>query len=132
MEILVGSADGSLKFGDFGLDTKTKASLEINGDVYKVKTFKEITKLEKNEMFVYESVPGSAVSDFVQTEDSLEFCVEAASDVQITLEMEEGKDYSVRVDGNDVGKMTTGLGGKLTLSVETQAGKKTKVEVKED
>ena len=30
---------------------------EFCGDLYKVKTFFEITKLEKNGMFVYESVP---------------------------------------------------------------------------
>lgn len=35
-----------------------------DGDLYKVKTFKEITKLERNGMFVYESVPGTAVTDF--------------------------------------------------------------------
>ena len=29
------------------------------GDVYKVKTFKEITKLERNGMFVYESCTGN-------------------------------------------------------------------------
>ena len=34
--------------------------------MYKVKTFKEITKLERNGMFVYESVPGTAVFDLKQ------------------------------------------------------------------
>ena len=34
--------------------------------MYKVKTFKEITKLERNGMFVYESVPGTAVFDLAQ------------------------------------------------------------------
>ena len=29
--------------------------------MYKVKTFREITKLERNDLFVYESVPGTAV-----------------------------------------------------------------------
>lgn len=28
--------------------------------MYKVKTYNEITKLERNDMFVYESVPGTA------------------------------------------------------------------------
>lgn len=132
MEILVGNSDGSLSFGDFSLDSKTKATLEVNGDVYKVKTFKEITKLEKNEMFAYESVPGSVVTNFKQSEDSVSFDVEAASDVQITLEMEEGKEYSVIAGGTDLGKMTTATGGKLTLSLELTAGNKTRVEVKEN
>ena len=47
-----------------GKDTKTKKDgFEFQGDIYKVKTFKEITKLEKNGMFVYESVPGTAVEE---------------------------------------------------------------------
>ncbi|MCR4777597.1 MAG: endosialidase [Lachnospiraceae bacterium] len=129
MEILVGNSDGSLSFGDYSLDSKTKATLEINGDVYKVKTFKEITKLEKNEMFAYESVPGSVVTNFKQSEKEVSFDVESPADVQITLEMEEGKEYSVFAGGTDLGKMTTATGGKLTLSLE---GGKTKVEIKEN
>ena len=42
--------------------------LSPSGDMYKVKTFKEITKLERNGMFVYESVPGTAVFDLAQDE----------------------------------------------------------------
>ena len=57
--------NGSLSFGNYLLQTKTKKSdFEYEGDLYKVKTFQEITKLEKNGIFVYESVPGSTVTDF--------------------------------------------------------------------
>mgnify|MGYP000779019255 CR=1 FL=1 len=52
--------DGTLSFGNYELATKSKVSdFEYEGDLYKIKTFKEITKLEKNGMFVYESVPVS-------------------------------------------------------------------------
>ena len=58
-----------LSFGDYTLSSKTKLDgFEFQGDVYKVKTFSEITKLEKNGMFVYESVPGTAVEDFKASE----------------------------------------------------------------
>ena len=58
-ELLRAEADGTLSFGDFTLGSKTKKdNFEFEGDIYKVKTFSEITKLEKNGMFVYESVPG--------------------------------------------------------------------------
>ena len=61
-ELLRVEADGGLSFGDYTLDSKTKLDgFEYQGDLYKVKTFQEITKLEKNGMFVYESVPGTAV-----------------------------------------------------------------------
>ena len=62
-------ADGAISFGNYKLDTKSKLpDFEHCGDTYKVKTFNEITKLEKNGSFVYESVPGTAVNDFKATE----------------------------------------------------------------
>lgn len=64
-ELLRTEEDGRLSFGDYTLASKTKLdNFEFEGDLYKVKTFSEITKLEKNGMFVYESVPGSAVENF--------------------------------------------------------------------
>ena len=57
-ELIRTEADGTISFGNYELDQKTKVSdFEHKGDLYKVKTFKEITKLERNGMFVYESVP---------------------------------------------------------------------------
>ncbi len=57
-ELLRAENDGSLSFGDYTLSEKTKKdNYEFEGDIYKVKTFSEITKLERNGMFVYESVP---------------------------------------------------------------------------
>ena len=48
----------TLSFGNYKLDSKSKIdNFAFGGDLYKVKTFKEITKLERNGMFVYESVP---------------------------------------------------------------------------
>ena len=45
-------ADGGLSFGDFSLQEKKKlADFKHNGDLYKIKTFNEITKLERNETF---------------------------------------------------------------------------------
>ena len=59
-ELLRIEADGTLSFGDYTLPSKTKLEdFEYQGDLYKVKTFAEITKLEKNGMFLYESVPGT-------------------------------------------------------------------------
>ena len=64
-ELLRAEADGTLSFGDYSLASKTKLDgFEFQGDIYKVKTFREITKLEKNGMFAYESVPGTAVENF--------------------------------------------------------------------
>lgn len=128
-ELLRAETDGTLSFGDYTLDSKTKLDgFEFQGDIYKVKTFKEITKLEKNGMFVYESVPGTAVEHFKVTADSVEFQVEGPEDAQITLGLEDDTEYLTVVDGVSAGAITTGLGGKLVLSVEL--GGKDAVEVK--
>ena len=121
-ELLRAENDGSLSFGDYTLPSKTKKdNFEFQGDIYKVKTFAEITKLEKNGMFVYESVPGSAVEDFRETDREVEFTVSAPGDVQFTLELEPESEYEVFIDGNSAGRMTTNLSGKLSVSVELSA-----------
>ena len=48
-DLLRAEHDGTLSFGDYTLLSKTKLdNYEFEGDIYKVKTFAEITKLEKN------------------------------------------------------------------------------------
>ena len=127
-ELLRAEADGTLSFGDYTLGSKTKLDgFEFQGDLYKVKTFKEITKLEKNGMFVYESVPGTAVENFVVSEDAVSFKVSGDGDAQITLEMEADKEYTVYMNDVNVGDMTTNLSAKLSISAELA---KESVEVK--
>ena len=118
-ELIRVESNGTISFGDYSLDTKAKLdNFEVAGDLYKVKTFKEITKLERNGLFVYESVPGTAVIGFKQTEDTVEFTVEGAEDAQITLELAEETEYEISIDGASAGVMKTNLGGKLSVSVE--------------
>ncbi|MDD6339669.1 MAG: endosialidase [Butyrivibrio sp.] len=110
--------DGTISFGNYLLDTKTKLdNVEHNGDVYKVKTFNEITKLERNGMFVYESVPGTAVNRFNMTDGNVTMMVEGHVDPQITLELEPATEYKVYVDGVNIGSMKTNISGKLIFSV---------------
>lgn len=117
-ELLRSEADGSISFGDYTLQSKSKVEdYEHAGDLFKVKTFTEITRLEKNGIFVYESVPGTAVNHFVETEDGMEFAVEGTEDVQITLGLAEDTEYKVMVNGEESGVMKTNLGGKLIISV---------------
>lgn len=129
-ELIRSEQDGTLSFGNYKLDTKSKLSdFEHCGDSYKVKTFYEITKLERNGSFVYESVPGTAVNNFKATDNGVSFKVEGAEDAQITLELEEGSEYEIAVNGESVGKMATNMGGKLVLSVEFEDGKEVQVDV---
>lgn len=123
VEELIRTEDGTISFGNYALASKSKVeNFEFGGDLYKVKTFKEITKLEKNGMFVYESVPGTTVHQLQVTEASVSFDVEGTEDAQITLELEEETEYKVLVNDVNVGHMKTNLGGKLNLSVELNEG----------
>lgn len=129
-ELLRTEKDGTISFGDYTLASKTKLdNFEFEGDLYKVKTFAEITKLEKNGMFVYESVPGSTVQKFRVTDTEAAFTVSALEDVQFTLELEPESAYEVWIDGVSAGKMSTNLSGKLSVSVELSAEKSAEVKV---
>ena len=120
-ELIREEENGSLSFGNYELTSKTKKDgFEYNGDSYKIKTFNEITKLERNGMFVYESVPGTAVHEFRANDKKVMFSVEGDKDAQVTLELEAETEYKVHVDDVYVGKMKTNLGGKLILSASLE------------
>ena len=129
-ELLKAEADGTLSFGDYTLGSKTKLDgFEFQGDIYKVKTFSEITKLEKNGMFVYESVPGTAVENFKATDQVVSFKVSGEKDAQFTLELEADSEYVVYMDDLNVGDMKTNLSGKLSVSAELEAGGSVEIKV---
>ena len=111
--------NGTISFGDYTLDAKAKVEdYEHGGDLYKVKTYRKLTKLEKNGMFAYESEPGTSVLTFEETENGVSFLVEGEADAQITVGLEEDTEYRVSVDHKDIGTMKTNLSGKLSISVE--------------
>lgn len=129
-ELLRAEADGTLSFGDYTLASKTKLEgFEFQGDIYKVKTFAEITKVEKNGMFVYESVPGTAVENFKASGNEISFTVSGERDAQVTLELEADSEYVVYMDGADVGNMKTNLSGKLSVSAELAPDKCVEIKV---
>lgn len=121
--------NGTLSFGNYLMDTKKKVlDFEVDGDLYKVKTFREITKLEKNGKLVLESVPGTTIHSFLMTDRKVTFKLEADEDVQLTMELEPEKEYKVIVDEVNVGKVTSNLSGKINFSVE-HTGKVLDVEI---
>ena len=129
-ELIRTEANGTLSFGDYTLGAKAKLdNYDFNGDKHKVKTFKEITKLERNGLLIYESVPGTAVAGFAQTENTVAFTVEGPEDAQITLELEEETEYEISIDGKSAGTMKTNLGGKLSMSVELEGADKVAIKV---
>ncbi len=129
-ELLRTEADGAISFGNHRLDAKAKVEdFEHQGDLLKVKTYKSITKLEKNGMFAYESVPGTSVNHFVEREDGVDFQVEGDEDAQITVGLEDDTEYDVFVNDANIGRMKTNLGGKLNISVELADAGEVKVRI---
>ena len=129
-ELIRTEENGTISFGNYMLESKSKLEdFEHDGDLYKVKTFNEITKLERNGMFVYESVPGTSVNNFAVKNNEVTFAVSGAQDAQITIQLEEDMEYEVFTDDIAVGGMKTNMSGKLSLSVELSEGKSEEVKV---
>lgn len=120
-ELIRKEDDGSISFGNYLMDEKKKVlDFEVQGDLYKVKTFREITKLEKNGKMLLEVVPGATIHNFLMGEKGVSFVVEAKEDLQMTLELEAETEYRILVDDVNLGKMKTNMAGKVTFSLEVQ------------
>ncbi len=129
-ELIRTEENGTISFGDYELAQKSKVSdFQHQGDIYKVKTFGEITKLERNGMFVYESVPGTAVWNLSQDGNEMTFKVSGKEAAQITVGFEAETGYEVFINGNSAGKMMTNLGGKLSFSVELEEAAEAEVKI---
>ncbi len=130
-QLLYVEADNSLSFGDHTLAEKAKVEdFPYQGDLLKVKTYQTMTKLEKNGMFVYESVPGTSVSCFKEEADGVVFSVKGNADSQITIGLQDDCEYKVLLDGENAGFVKTNLGGKLNISVDLSAGTAVNVEIR--
>lgn len=128
-ELLRAENDGTIGFGNHRLEQKNKKEESLNADLYKVKTYQAMTKLEKNDMFLYESVPGTSVLNFKETDQGVSFVVEGDEDAQLTIGLKDDTEYEVFVGGESVGRMSTGLGGKLSLSVELETAGEVPVKI---
>lgn len=130
-ELLKSEQDGTISFGNHQLKEKGKKDEFAHaGDIYKVKTWHEITKLEKNGMFLYESVPGTSVTHFKEEGSGVSFMVDGTEDTQITVGLGIHEEYEVLVDGKTVGKMEANTGGKLSISVELSEDGETEVSIR--
>ncbi len=130
IELIRKESDGTISFGNYDLTVKSKVSdFEHEGDLYKVKTYNEITKLEKNGMFIFESVPGTSVFHFDHKDNKISFEITGIDTAQITLELEAEKEYEVFNNDVNLGRMKTNLGGKLVFSVDLREDEKLSIKV---
>ncbi len=118
-EIIRVEENGSLSFGNYDLKEKTKVlDFEVEGRLYKAKTFYEVTKLKRDGALVYESLPGTAVHNFTVTDAQVSFEVEGNESSQITLELESSTEYKLIIDDVTVGNITSTGSGKVNFSVD--------------
>ncbi|MDR2903941.1 MAG: endosialidase [Clostridiales bacterium] len=111
--------ESGLCFGDYSVKAKLKVDgFEFGGDLYKVKTHDEVTRLEKNGTLLLETVPGAAIHNFTINEKTVAFAAEGQEDTQITLELEPETEYTIFLSGVNTGKMKTNVSGKVIFSAE--------------
>lgn len=73
-EIIRLESDNSLSFGNYSVSEKQKVNnFEALGDIYKVKTHNQITRLEKNGKLLVETVPGATIRNLKISEKRLLF-----------------------------------------------------------
>ncbi|OON96968.1 MAG: endosialidase [Epulopiscium sp. Nele67-Bin005] len=112
------NSDDTLSFGDYTLPTKTKKeNFEVSGNFYKAKSFKEVTKLKKDNVLVYESLPGTAVHHFKVESEKVKFMLEGYAPTQITLELEPQTTYELKIDKKVISEVQTTATGKVNFSV---------------
>ncbi len=126
-KLIIANEDDSISFGNHETQEKQKLEgFELNGEVYKVKTHNEITRLEKNGRLLFESVPGTTVSDLKLNSDSMSFSLfGSAEDAQVTVELEADEEYTVYINEVQLGKVKSNLAGKISFSVDFASGSQT-------
>ena len=120
-EIIRAEADGGLSFGDYEAAEKKKASLGHEGSEYYVKTYTDITRLEKNGMLLLETVPGAAVHNLRVEAEKISFSLEGREDTRITIEAEPDEIYRIHINGHNIGNVKSNVSGKVVFSMELDA-----------
>ena len=122
--------DGTLSFGNYLMESKKKVlDFEVEGDLYKIKTFQKITRLEKNGKLLLETVPGATVHSFCMDEKTVAFNIEGGGDISVTMELSPETEYQITVTGAGLGKIKTNMSGKVNFNVEFEkSGSDVKIE----
>ncbi|MGN1318974.1 MAG: endosialidase [Lachnospirales bacterium] len=118
-EIIRVEDDNTLSFGNYEATEKQKVNdFNVNGDIYEVRTHKEVTRITKNSALLLESVPGSAVFNLNVTDRVTTFSAEGVGNTQFTLELESEATYKIYVDDVNVDRIKSSVTGKLSFSAE--------------
>lgn len=109
--------DKSLSFGNYELDEKLKVTdFNVDGNIYKIRTHKDVTRLSKNGNLLLETVPGATIHNLKVSASKVEFLAEGLTDTLITIELEPNANYSLYINDFNIDKIKTNLSGKINFS----------------
>ena len=116
-----------LNFGDHTLTTKAKIdNFEFLENIYYLKTYDQITRLEKDSSLFFETVPGATVHNFIQNDDELSFSLLGNGHTSITLQLEGETVYRILNNKNSLlGSGVANSSGKINFSLELDPLKET-------
>jgi hypothetical protein len=118
-EIIRIEDDKTLSFGNYVVKEKQKITdFDVDGDIYKIRTHNEVTRLSKNGKIVLETVPGAAVFNLSVTDKKVTFKTEGYKSTLITLELEPNESYAIYIDDVYVDKEKANMSGKISFSID--------------
>ncbi len=122
---IVVNVDNTISFGNHIAKEKVKVDdFKIGDDIYKLRTYNEVTRLTKNHILVFESTPGVTVHNFKYTENKVEFSAEGATSAQLTVELTPDTEFKILCNGHLVDETkSNSITGKLSFSTEFVKGK---------
>lgn len=108
----------NLDFGCHELDHKSKEIIEYRGLNVKVKTHSEITRLERDELMIYESVPGTTVTDFSYRPEKISFNVTGMGNTSIIIAVNQNNKYRLMIDDEQYFATNVLSGGKIQFIID--------------
>ncbi len=117
-EAIVLNDDNTLSFGNYLLADKQKVEFEAGGNLYKVRTHKDVTRLSKNTQLLLETVPGATVHNLKVEDKKVTFSIEGSGGTQVTLELENDAHYTIYIDDVSIGNIATNFAGKISFGME--------------
>lgn len=117
----------NLNFGDYTLSEKSKENIIYNEYEYKLKTFKDVTRLERDELLIYESVPGTYVENFSYKSDEISFMVSGNDTASIIIGVNQDSNFSLTIDDKFYPETVCISPGKLNINLNFNKENKVKV-----
>lgn len=117
-EGIVLNNDKTLSFGNYEIEEKLKIKdFDVDGDIYKIRTHNEVTRLSKNGKLLLETVPGASVHNLDIKDGKISFLMEGAGDTLVTIELLPNTSYSLYINDLKIDNIKTNIVGKINFSM---------------